>query len=351
MNRSVLLFLLIAVFVLAFPFRSPAPWVYRPGEGITYEAYGEPKWRRTTAKEQLDVAQAAFDKKDYSLALKASKHVLREWPLSDYAPQAQYLLARCYEARGQDNKAFNEYQKLMEKHAKMANYQEILQRQYDIANRFLAGEWFKLWGYIPYKSMEKTAGLYTKVVKNGPYSNLAPQAQLNIGVACERETALGLFSMPDYPAAVKAYELAADRYHDRPEIASEALYRAGQVYKKEAQTAEYDQSTAGKAITTFTDFKTLYPNDPRVPETDQIISSLKTEQARGNFEIAKFYEKYHKWKGALVYYNEVTLQDPNSSYATEAARRITLLKARTEPAPARAPIPAPAATPAAPDAK
>jgi len=320
----------ITLFVLAFPFRSPAPWVYRPGEGITYEAYGEPKWRRTTAKEQLAVSRNAFDKKDYSVALKAAKHVLKEWPLSDYAHQAQYLVTRCYEAKGEDEKAFNEYQTLMEKYGKMANFQEILQRQYEIANRYLGGKWFKLWTVFPYKSMEKTAGLYTKVVKNGPYSDIAPQAQLNIGAACERETALGLFNMPDYPSAVKAYELAADRYHDRPEIASEALYRAGQVYRKEAQTAEYDQSTAGKAIATFTDFKTLYQNDPRVPETDKIIADLKTEQARGNFEIAKFYEKYHKWKGALVYYNEVTLQDPNSSYATEAAKRIAALKAYIE---------------------
>ena len=49
-----------------------------------------------------------------------------------------------------------------------------------------------------------------------------------------------------------------------------------------------------------------------------------------SFEIAKFYEKYKKWKGALVYYNEVTIQDPNSAYAAEAAQRISVLKARTE---------------------
>src|SRR5437016_12819290 len=104
MNRRLIQLLFVALGVLAFPFSSPARWVYRPGEGITYEAYGEPKWRRTTAKEQLDVAQIAFDKKDYSLALKAARRILREWALSDYGPQAQYLVARCYEARGQDEK-------------------------------------------------------------------------------------------------------------------------------------------------------------------------------------------------------------------------------------------------------
>src|SRR5205823_6404109 len=118
--------------------------------------------------------------------------------------------------------------------------------------------------------------------------------------------------------AVKAYELAADRYHDRPLVASDALYRAGLAYNKQAQTAEYDQSTAAQAIATFTDFMTLYPNDARVPQAQKIIASLKGEQARGNFQTARFYEKYKRWNGALVYYNEVLVQDPNSPYAAEA---------------------------------
>jgi outer membrane assembly lipoprotein YfiO len=331
MNRGCLRLLLIALCVVAFPFHSPAPWVYTPGEGWSYEPVGgETKWRRTKAKDQLEVAQTAFDQKSYDLAMKAARRVIQQWPLSDYAPQAQYLVARCYEAKGEDEKAFDQYQTLLEKYAKAANYQEILQRQFEIANRFLGGEWFKLWGYVPYRSMDKTAGLYTKIVKNGPYSDIAPQAQLNIGACYERETVLGFIKMPDYPAAVKAYELAADRYHDRPKIAAEALFRAGLVYTHEALTAEYDQSTAGQAITTFTDFKTLYPDDPRVPDAEKTIAALRTEQARGNFQIAKFYEKYHKWKGALIYYNEVAVQDPNSPYAAEAAQRIAELKARTE---------------------
>jgi len=170
--------------------------------------------------------------------------------------------------------------------------------------------------------MERTADMYAKIVKTGPYSDVAPQAQLKIGQARIKQN--------NYPMAVKAYELAADRYHDRPPVASEALYRAGLAYQKQAQTAEYDQTTAGHAIATFTDFMTLYPNDPRVPQTQQIIASLKTEQARGNFNTAKFYEKYNRWNGALVYYNEVLLQDPNSALATEARQRIDVLKQRTQ---------------------
>jgi outer membrane protein assembly factor BamD len=268
------------------------------------------------------VAQTAFDKKDYGLALKAARRVVKVWPLSDYAPQAQYLVGRCYEAEGKDEKAFKEYQKVLEKQPKIANYNEILERQYQIANKFLAGKWFKLWGIFPYKSMDKTAGLYADIVKNGPYSQVAPQAQMKIGAAREKQK--------NYPMAAKAYETAADRYSDRPQVAADALYRQGLAYQKQAQTAEYDQSTAGQAIATFTDFMTLYPSDRRVDEAQKIITGLKAEQARGNFEIARFYEKHRKWSGALVYYNEVLLQDPNSPYAAEARQRIDTLKKRTQ---------------------
>ena len=328
--RSVRL-LLIAVCLLAFPFRAPAPLIYRPGEGWTYEPVGgEGKWQQPRAKDQLEVAQAAFDKKAYSLALKAARRVVQVWPLSDYAPRAQYLVARCYEATGKEEKAFKAYQTLLEKQPKIANFDEILQRQYEIANQFLAGKWFKLWGYIPFfPSMERTAKMYGDIVKTGPYSAVAPQAQLNIGTAWEKQKTIG-FKSPDYPAAIKAYDTAADRYHDQPKVASEAIFRSGLAYQKEAQTPDRDQSNAGHAIARFTDFMALYPNDPRVPQAQKIIASLKGEQARGNFDIAQFYEKRKKWEGARIYYNEVLLQDPNSPYATEARQRIDQLKQRIQ---------------------
>jgi len=46
---------------------------------------------------------------------------------------------------------------------------------------------FKLWGYIPlYHSMDKTAGMFDKIVQNGPYSDVAPRAQLSIGARAKK---------------------------------------------------------------------------------------------------------------------------------------------------------------------
>jgi outer membrane assembly lipoprotein YfiO len=326
MSRRLVSLILITGFVALFPFHSPAPLVYTPGEGWTYESYGGiGKWRRDRAKDQLDVAQEAFDNKDYALAQRATFYLLKTWPLSDYAPEAQYLQARCHEELGHDERAFNEYQKMFTKYPKSDKLKDALKRQYQIGLRFLNGQRFKLWGRIPFlPSMEKTAGLFEKIVKSGPYSEVAPQAQLRIGAAYEKDK--------NYPEAVTAYERAADRYQDRPIIAADALYRAGIAYTKQATTAEYDQGTAGQAIAIFNDLIALFPEDKRIPEVKRIIASLKKEQARGSFKIAEFYAKQKQWNGALVYYNEVLLNGPTSPYAQPARERIDQIKQRLTPA-------------------
>jgi len=315
-----LLCLLCAAGILSFARRCPAPIIFRPGEGWTYEPVGQTgKWERKSAKEQLQVAREAFDRHDYGTAQKSCRRVIKIWPLSDYAGPAEFLLGRTYEMRGLDEKAFKEYQKALTKYPKLPNYAEVLQRQLSIANRFLGGQWFRfMFGYIPFApSMKDTAKLLDQVVDNGPYHATGPIAQMQVGTAHERQK--------DYPLAVKAYQKAADNYFDRPEIASDALYRVGVAWNRQAKRAEYDQSASAKSIDAMNDFKALYPGDKRVPEATAVILDLKSEQARGAYETARFYEKYRKYPGAMVYYNEVVVKDSKSPWAEKARERLEAL--------------------------
>ena len=322
MTRGFAVLCCIVLGVVICPYRSPAPLIYRPGEGWIYEKPGETgSWVKTRAKDQLEVAQQAFDVGNYKLALKAGQRTVSTWPLSDYAPQAQYLVGRCYEADGKDELAFKRYQNLLEKYPKIPSYEDVLQRQFEIANRYLGGQWFRLWTYIPLPpSMDKTADMYEKIVKNGPYSEVGPKAQMNIGEAREKQK--------DYPEAVKAYERAADRYADRKQISGDAMFKAGMAYLKQAKTAEYDQSVASKAIATFNDFATVHPDDTRVPDSKKRIDALRNEQSRGSYEIAKFYEARNKWNAAKIYYNDALNKDPSSVYAEIARLRIESINRR-----------------------
>jgi outer membrane protein assembly factor BamD len=222
-----------------------------------------------------------------------------------------------------DERAFNAYQKALTKYPRVTNYAEIQQRQYEIAERFLGGQWFKLWGYIPFfPSMDKTAKLFGQDNTNGPYNEIGAKALLNVGAAREKQK--------DFPQAVKAYERAADKYYDRDEIAADATFKAGMAWNKQAKRGEYDQSLSINAINHFEDFRALYPKEPRVPLAIDTISALKREQARGAYTTGRFYEKYKKYQGAVVYYNEVLAKDPNSQFALDARERIESLKPKAE---------------------
>ena len=319
--RRLFLFLAFA-FVLLLPFRSPAPIYYTPGEGWYYEPYGQKAdWQRPRAKDQLEVAEQYFKAADYSGALRAARRVIVVFPLSDYVADAEYLTGRCLEAQGKDQAAFHAYQTMIDKYPGNHYYEDALWRQYAIANRLLAGEWTRLWNIVPFfPSMDTAANMFNEIVTNGPYSDVAPHAQLRVGAAHEKAK--------DYDLAVKAYGTAADRYHDQPVIAADAIFRQGVAYYRQASKAEYDQGTAQQAIETFTDFITLFPDDKRVSQAQKAITILKADQVRGAFEVAKFYDDSKKWDGAAVYYNQVVQLDPNSSYAALARQRIEVLKPR-----------------------
>jgi outer membrane protein assembly factor BamD len=340
--RSLGLPILLLALCLA-PSRAPAPLIYRPGEGWTYESVGGARWQRDRAKEQLEVAQEAFDAGHYRLATKAARRVVRVWPLSDFAPQAQYLVGRSYEERGRADRAFKAYQQLIERYPKLDNYEDVLRRQFDIAGLYLNGKWFYLWGVIPAgPDRDRVVDMYDKIILNGPYSAVAPQAQLNIGAAREIQR--------EWQLAVRAYERAADRYHDQPQVAADALYRAGMAHLKEAREAEYDQSAAGSAIEAFTDFMTLFPEDPRVAETRAHITELHKVRAAGSYRVGRYYEKRDHLDGAVIYYAEVVdiytrvINEPANEMVQDARERIAAIGERR--ARARTPAGAPNQSPA-----
>jgi len=191
MTRGIRLFLVVGFLLLAFPFRSPAPLIYRPGEGWTYEPVGGgPSGREPGPRTNWKWRKRPLTRKTIDW-LSSWRRVVRVWPLSDYAPQGQYLVGRCFEETGQDEKAFKEYQRVLEKQPKISNYEEILQRQVANYGSLFGGKMVPAMGlhsFLP--SMERTADMYEKIVKNGPYSEVAPQAQLKVGAAREKAAQL-----------------------------------------------------------------------------------------------------------------------------------------------------------------
>ncbi len=314
-KRTALLLGLIVTFCVILPTDCPAPLVWRKGEGWAYERHGI-----TTAKnpkEQLELAQALQKKKQYGDAITAYRRLIRRWPTAFAVEEGRLGLAESLSAVGYHYKAYIEYQNLITKHPNSPHFETALQRQFEIGNRFLAGERHKVLGLKIFPSLEKAIDIFEQVVKNAPYGKYGPQAQFQLGQAYEKQK--------EYVTAVHAYEKILERNPDDP-MAEKAQFQIGLAYRKEAARAEYDQNAANQAITAFTDYTTRYPRTENVAKAEQYRVALKTEQSKGLFRVAQFYEKNKNYKAALIYYNEVIAQNPKSDWAANAQKKILQLK-------------------------
>ena len=91
-----------------------ATLVWRPGEGWSDESGGDIS--ASSSRDQLDQAHKLEAQGQRDSALKAYKGLLRKWPLSFFAPEAQYRVGKIMEDEGDFYNAFQAFQKMVTKY-------------------------------------------------------------------------------------------------------------------------------------------------------------------------------------------------------------------------------------------
>ncbi|PTY06703.1 outer membrane protein assembly factor BamD [Verrucomicrobia bacterium LW23] len=333
--RSLRAALLLAVGLCLIAAPGPgaqAALVWRPGEGWADEKGGDIS--ASSSKDQLELAKKLEAKGDLDEAYKAYKGLVRKWPLSFSAPEAQYKVAWIESKKGDFWKSFKSYQRMVEKYPNSAFFDQALEQEFMIGNMFLGGEPVKLAKVIPVPTQPgKTVEIFESIIKAAPYGKWAPQAQFKIGLAREKEK--------KYVEAVRAYNELINKYpgHD---IVDDAQYQIGYAWMMAASAADYDQSAAEKAVEAFQDFLVRYPNSEKTAQAEDNIRKLTTRQTEGSLNIAKFYESQKNWKAAYIYYNEVLKENPDPRQAEIAKKKIEQLRPYAESQKALAATPRPA---------
>jgi outer membrane protein assembly factor BamD len=315
--------LLLSLVALSFAVSSvKAELVWRPGEGWSDESGGDIS--ASSSRDQLELAHKLEAEGKRDDALKAYRGLVRRWPLSFFAPEAQYRVGKIMEDEGDFANAFKAFQTMVTKYPSSDYFEQALDEQYRIANLYLAGEPQRLWKIPIGPSMDKTVDMYERVIKNAPYGTYAPQCQFNIGLAREQQR--------KFTDAIDAYQKVLDNY-PTSSAASNAQYQIGYAWMRSSAAGDYDMGAAKKAVDAFQDFLVRYPTSDKAAQAQENIQKLGQRQTQGAFDIAKFYETQHDPRGAFIYYNEVVREDPNSPQAQVAKKRIQELRVQVEALP------------------
>jgi len=309
--------------IVAFSFATSlaqATLVWRPGEGWSDESGSDVS--ASSSRDQLELAHKLEAQGARDGALKAYKALLRRWPLSFFAPEAQYRVGKILEDEGDFNTAFTAFQKMVTSDY----FEQALDEQYRIANLYRAGEPQRIWKIPVGPSMDRTIEMYERIIKNAPYGTYAPECQFDIGLCREQQR--------KYTDAVDAYQLALDKY-PTSSIAANAQYQIGYAWMKSCQLGDYDMGAAKKAVDAFQDYLVRYPSSDKAAQAQENITKLGQKQTQGAFDVAEFYQNSHppQPRAAFIYYNEVVREDPNSAQAQIAKKRIQALRPVVEALP------------------
>ena len=314
----------ILAFILilsSLPVVSEASWIWSPDLG---KWINPKKSAKDTPDQQYDWAMQFYKEKNWDRAIEEFEKLPEAFPNSRLSAEGVFFTGQCQEAKQDYAKAADAYQKLIDRYPYSDRIKDAIQREFEIAGRFAAGEKIKIAGIPTFSGRDKAIELYQHIVKNAPFGSYGDQAQFQIGEVHK--------SMADYEEAQKAYQALVDEYSNSP-LVPKARYQIAYVSMLASKSARYNDDSAQKAIDDFKNFKEAYPNQAQAVEADESIKVLRARKAMTGFQTASFYDQQKKWTSAKVYYQGVVSQYPETPAAAMAQKRLEeLTRQKDEPA-------------------
>lgn len=255
--------------------------------------------------------------KYFDQALKIYQDFVKENPDDLRRAEAQYKVGEMYEHLTKYWDAYKAYKKLVEETASNQYWDLAIERMFAIGNVYLAGQHQMMWKIPMPADMNKVVEVYQTIIKSAPFGPYAPLATFHCGLAREKQK--------KWPEAVKFYEDILDKY-PKNDLIDDAQYQIGYVWTKAARQPEYDQTAAQKGIDAFQDYLARFKRSDKTEQATENIGMLQQRLSGGSLSVAKFYDKTGNYPAALVYYNEVITQTPDSVAGQEARQRKRVLE-------------------------
>lgn len=310
MRRIILSFCIIFALAVtpAYPF-----WIWTPKSG---------KWvnpknvAKDSPKEQFDYAKGFYDEKKYPEAIREFKKLLKAYPKSFEASESQYYLGVIEEKLDNLYEAYLAYQKVIDKYPFSERIKEIIEKEYNIAEKFIGGYKRKALGMtLPVEN--PAIEILAKIVENSTYGPLAPKAEYKLGLL--------LKGLQRYYEAEDAFNKVISNYPDS-EWVEPAKFQVASCRAAVSRGPDYDQGAMQDAKQKFEEFVKEHPDAVLSKEAEDNIGKLKEKEAAASYNIAVFYEKQKAYQAARIYYENVMTNYSDSPWAAKALERLQLME-------------------------
>jgi outer membrane protein assembly factor BamD (BamD/ComL family) len=275
-----------------------------------------------TPEKQLEYARKREADGHIKSARKAYEALIRKWPTSPFAAEAQLNLAHLLEKDGKRDKAFDEYQYLLTYYAGHCPFNEVLDRQFRIANSLLHNN-RSMFGWI-LSGMDPIRERFEQIIRNAPRSAIAPEVMLIIGSIRVSEKQL--------EEAVAVYDGILNRFPSTPQAIS-AAYLAAQCRHTLAVQHRYNEPRCRDAISFFKAVLARSSNHPQHEQMTAWLKELSDLLLEQNYQQAVFYDtRQRNTEAAKAAYRRFLTEFADSKYGPEIRNRLVELENGAPPA-------------------
>ncbi|TAL69170.1 MAG: outer membrane protein assembly factor BamD [Bacteroidetes bacterium] len=104
------------------------------------------------------------------------------------------------------------------------------------------------------------------------------------------------------------------KIYPHSEYTKKSLFQSGMCYYKLSPAYDRDQDYTVKAIQSFSEFQTIYPDDSLYVQATGIIRELRDKLAHREYFTAELYRKMFSPESAIIYYDSVINDYPDTEY-------------------------------------
>jgi outer membrane assembly lipoprotein YfiO len=308
-----------------------------PTRTWTYSGRGAWTANTETAPTTQRVDNPTLDQVDRLLAARqhgAARKLVLDWlkrhPKAPDRDRGVFLLAEAYYQYGDRIRAFYHLDELLDLHPASRLFYPAMEKQYEIADKFLRGYKRRLFGIPMLGAEEEAIDMLFRIQERAPGSPLAERALLR--------TADYYYSRGQYELAADAYAAYARSYPRSPVIPRVKLRQA---FASLAQFRGryYDVTPLIDARAQLEVFQAGYPDLAAQEGVAAVLARIDKSMADKLYWTAEFYRRTHEPRAAAYTFRYLITRYPTSPEADRARRQLDQLPqwALATPAPSAAP--------------
>lgn len=267
---------------------------------------------KDTPKEQFEYAEKFRKAGDIEKAIREHRKLLKHYPDSKYAPMSCFTLGEIYYNLGKYKKAFDYYQKIVDKYPQSPLIFKAIEKQSEIGEEYLYVK--RKWKFPFAKFFQEDKGEFLeKTVNNSPFDRQAPERLYKLGVF--------YLDIKQYKKAENAFRRIIESYPGNP-IVEKATFFAIKSEYLAIPEVNYDIDRFEKIEKEIDYFLSKYPDSIYKEDIINLKKKMEDEKAKRYYEIARLYERMGKKSSAVFYYKKLIKEYPETKYGKKAAGKI-----------------------------